>query len=63
VFGFMVPSACPNVPSELLDPRSTWEDKRAFDAQASHLAGAFRENFKRFEGKVAPDVLAAGPKG
>ncbi|BCJ92101.1 phosphoenolpyruvate carboxykinase [ATP] [Terrihabitans soli] len=60
-FGFEVPVAVPGVPSALLDPRSTWDDKAAYDVQARKLVGMFQENFKRFEEHVAPDVIAASP--
>ena len=41
-FGFEVPMECPNVPSEVLQPRSTWGDKGAFDATADKLAAMFQ---------------------
>ena len=62
VFNLEMPVSCPGVPSEVLDPRSTWADKTAYDAQAKKLAGMFTENFKTFEGQVDPAVVAAGPK-
>ena len=61
VFGLSVPRSCPGVPSKLLDPRSTWSDPHAYDAQASRLAAMFREHFTRFETEVSEEVLAAGP--
>jgi phosphoenolpyruvate carboxykinase (ATP) len=60
-FGFEVPVDVPGVPAALLDPRSTWDDAAAYDAQAKKLVAMFRDNFKRFESHVAPDVLAAAP--
>lgn len=48
-FGLMIPTSCPGVPSEILDPKAVWEDKAAYEAQAAHLAGLFAENYKRFE--------------
>ncbi|MEX1248372.1 MAG: phosphoenolpyruvate carboxykinase (ATP) [Anaerolineales bacterium] len=61
VFGLAVPTAVPEVPSEVLMPRGTWADPAAYDKQATQLAARFRENFKRFEGKASAEVKAAGP--
>jgi phosphoenolpyruvate carboxykinase (ATP) len=62
VFGVHVPESCPDVPSEILQPRNTWDDKEAYDAQARKLAGMFVENFKQFASEVSDEVKAAGPK-
>jgi phosphoenolpyruvate carboxykinase (ATP) len=62
IFGVSVPVECPGVPSEVLDPRSTWQDPGAYDDQARKLAGMFIENFKRFEADVSDDTRAAGPR-
>jgi phosphoenolpyruvate carboxykinase (ATP) len=48
VFGLEIPTTCPGVPDEVLNPRSTWADKAAYDAQAAKLKSMFEENFKRF---------------
>jgi phosphoenolpyruvate carboxykinase (ATP) len=61
-FNLAVPTAVPGVPSEVLEPRSTWKDAAAYDEQARRLAGMFAENFKTFEADAAPDVRAAGPQ-
>ncbi len=61
VFGLQVPAEIPKVPTELLTPRDTWQDKAAFDAQARKLAKMFRDNFAKY--KAAPEVVAAGPQG
>ncbi len=61
VFGVEVPLHVPDVPDSVLVPRDTWDDAEAYDRQAQKLAGMFRENFARFEGVVAEDVMAAGP--
>jgi phosphoenolpyruvate carboxykinase (ATP) len=60
VFGFDVIMECPEVPSEILNPRNTWADKQAYDAAARKLAGLFHQNFKSYESGVSPDVRAAG---
>jgi phosphoenolpyruvate carboxykinase (ATP) len=62
VFGVQVPESCPDVPSEILQPRNTWEDKDAYDAQAAKLAGMFTDNFQHFQGRVSDEVAGAGPK-
>ncbi|MEM9674728.1 MAG: phosphoenolpyruvate carboxykinase (ATP) [Bacteroidota bacterium] len=61
-FGFEVPLSCPGVPSEILIPRDTWQDKDAFDATKEKLVGLFQDNFKSFEDSVNPEIIAAGPK-
>src|SRR5262245_19064432 len=63
VFNLDVPASCPDVPSEVLNPRNTWTLKSDYDARAAALADMFRENFKAFAQGVGPDVLAAGPPG
>ncbi len=60
-FGFMVPTQLDGVDSQILDPRQTWNDPAAYDAQAQKLVGMFIENFQIFEGHVDPDVKAAAP--
>jgi len=60
VFGFEVPVDVPGVDSGLLDPRSTWADREAYDAKARELADLFRGNFEQFA-DVDPEVAAAGP--
>ena len=62
VFGLAVPTAVPNVPADVLDPRGTWPDPAAYDAQANKLATMFRANFEKF-GDVAGSIQSAGPKG
>jgi len=57
----MVPESCPGVPSEILDPRSTWADGAAYDAQAQDLVARFRKNFAQYETHVDDSVKAASP--
>jgi len=60
-FGVEVPTSCPDVPTEVLTPRSTWSDGKAYDEQAGKLAGMFVVNFKQFEEEVSDDVRMAAP--
>jgi phosphoenolpyruvate carboxykinase (ATP) len=46
----------------VLQPRKTWRDPQAYDAQARKLAGMFTENFKQFANDVSSDIRAAGPR-
>jgi phosphoenolpyruvate carboxykinase (ATP) len=45
----------------LLDPRKTWADGAAYDAQARKLARMFRENFTQYAAQVSREVADAGP--
>ncbi len=59
-FGLLIPETCPNVPKEVLDPKSTWGDKTAYDLTARDLTHRFEANFKQFEPYVGDEVKAAG---
>jgi len=61
-FGFDVPTALVGVDSGVLDPRSTWADKAAYDVQAAKLADMFVDNFAQYEAHVDADVRAAAPR-
>ncbi len=61
IFRVLVPKECPGVPTEVLWPKNTWKDKKAYDAKALELAKRFDENFKQFEDMASDDVKAAGP--
>ena len=61
-FGMSIPASCPDVPTELLDPRNTWSDKNAYDEKAKYLASLFVKNFSKYADGVTADILAAAPK-
>ena len=48
VFGLSIPTECPGVPSEVLNPRDTWSDKAAYDTKARELFEMFENNYKKF---------------
>ncbi|MFP7569898.1 phosphoenolpyruvate carboxykinase [Marivita sp. S2033] len=58
-FGFDVPVMVEGVPDMLLDPRRTWNDKEAYDEQASKLVQMFAENFAQYVPYIDDDVKAA----
>jgi phosphoenolpyruvate carboxykinase (ATP) len=45
IFHLQMPTSCPGVPSEILNPRNTWTDQDAYDRQALKLRDMFRANF------------------
>ena len=61
IFNLDVPTECPNVPSEVLEPRNMWIDKDAYDLSAKKLAQMFVDNFKKFE-NISNEIRLAGPK-
>lgn len=58
-FGFDVPVEVPGVDTALLDPRSTWNDPAAYDAQAAKLVQMFADNFEQYVPYIDEDVKAA----
>jgi len=62
VFGYEVPTSCPDVPAEVLDPSSSWSDKSAYEAGYRELAKRFVENFAKFAEGTPQEIIEAGPK-
>jgi phosphoenolpyruvate carboxykinase (ATP) len=58
-FGFEVPVSVPGVDGSILNPRDTWADKEAYDAQAKKLVAMFVANFEKFLAHVDDNVRAA----
>ncbi len=61
IFNLSMPLEVEGVPSSVLNPRDTWSDPSAYDAQARRLAAMFHTNFKQFEARVQASVTASGP--
>ncbi len=61
IFRVAVPVACPDVPGEFLQPRSTWPDQAAYDRQAKALAQMFVDNFAKYHDGASDGVRTAGP--
>ncbi|MCB9785877.1 MAG: phosphoenolpyruvate carboxykinase [Deltaproteobacteria bacterium] len=62
IFKVAVPAAVPGVPDEVLQPRRTWADPAAYDAQAAMLVQRFHKAFADFADGVDAEVLAAQPE-
>ena len=61
-FGLSFPKSCPNVPSEILEPKNAWADKAAFDQTAQNLANSFVKNFEQYASAANDEIMAAAPK-
>ncbi len=62
IFNVYIPKTCPNVPSDILDPRSMWTDKAAYEASAKALAAKFKENFDKKYPDMPENIRSAGPR-
>ena len=61
VFGILMPTSVPNVPSEILVPRNTWADKEAYDKKANELAQLFVKNFAKYADQANEEIRSAAP--
>ncbi len=61
IFGLSMPTRIEGVPSGILNPRQTWEDKEAYDTKARELAGMFNENIEKFKSQASGELTTAGP--
>ena len=62
VFGVAQPRSCPGVPSDVLSPRTTWNDDEAYYKMAFKLSNEFRNNFKQFERYASEEIRRGGPQ-
>jgi len=62
LFVFDVPTACPDVPPDVLDPANSWGNKDEYWKKYDAMAARYIENFKLFKSGCPDEVLAAGPK-
>jgi phosphoenolpyruvate carboxykinase (ATP) len=58
-FGFLVPESCADIPADVLDPRQTWSNKKAYDETARDLTRRFERNFTEFEPFVGSEIKEA----
>ncbi len=62
IFGLAAPTSCPGVPADVLDPRRTWPNPVAYDAQAQRLAELFAANVRKLGDAIPYEIRAAGPR-
>lgn len=62
IFNLYIPKECPNVPSEILNPKNVWKDKEKYLESAKNLAGKFVDNFAKKYPNMSKDIVEAGPK-
>jgi len=61
IFGMDVPTTCPEVPDEILDPMNTWTNKSAYISKSIQLAHSFHLNFEKFAAEASEEILNGGP--
>lgn len=62
VFNLHIPKSCPEVPSNILNPKQSWLDKESYDAQLKKLALAFKKNIDSFGFEIDKPIIDAGPQ-
>ena len=62
VFELAIPTSCPGVPTEILNPKDTWADKAAFDETVNSLGAKFVKNFEKYEAETSEAIRSAAPK-
>jgi phosphoenolpyruvate carboxykinase (ATP) len=61
MFGVEQPRVCPNVPTEVLSPRKSWNNDKGYYETAQKLADSFKANFKQFEEYANEEIMAGAP--
>jgi phosphoenolpyruvate carboxykinase (ATP) len=57
-FHINIPTTCPDVSAEILQPKNTWKDPGAFENRAKKLAGEFSAHYDRvYGGKNLPEAV------
>ncbi len=62
VFKFHVPTSCPEVPSDILNPELVWKDKNKFAETRKKLANLFEKNFETYKPGCSEAIISAGPR-
>ncbi|BDD08995.1 phosphoenolpyruvate carboxykinase [ATP] 2 [Fulvitalea axinellae] len=61
-FGVSFPTECPEVPAELLNPRTLWGDDAKYQTEVNKLADKFNANFAKYEEFANEEIMNGAPK-
>jgi phosphoenolpyruvate carboxykinase (ATP) len=61
IFGFQVPTECPEVPADVMNPASSWPSEEVYMHKYRELAARFVDNFKKYEDETSIEIRRAGP--
>lgn len=56
IFGLEIPTECPDVPSEWLNPMNSWTNKEAYIEQATNLRNLFEQNYQKYTQPTVKEV-------
>jgi len=62
IFGLAMPKTCPEVPTEVLNPKDSWADKAKYEETANKLAQMFNDNFAKYADEASEEIKSAAPK-
>lgn len=60
-FNLQIPSACPQVPSEILNPSKTWNSPDNYRKKSMELIAMFRKHMQETLPETPGEILSAGP--
>jgi phosphoenolpyruvate carboxykinase (ATP) len=56
-----MPTECLGVPSQILNPSNTWQDKNKYEETATKLAHSFIQNFDQYKDAASEEIINGGP--
>ena len=57
IFGLNIPESCPNIDSEILDPKTRWKNSKDYIEKAKFLINLFDNNFKQYESEADENLI------
>jgi len=56
IFDLQMPSICEGVPSSILNPKETWENKDLYDVKANELMDSFNKHIQQYESELSSEL-------